>query len=1164
MRNLKLLGIGVAGVTSDDMQVLKYMKELREIQLGGQLDEQTLEILTGLPELESVRLGETSLTEKGLQSLGKLTKLRVLGLGYCTITGDGLKYLGSCSDLEVMTLVSATVEDLSGLQALSNLRFLDIINTLAPRNQVAAIQRALPECKIISDSVRGLAWTKTDPDQLACQWLISVGGHGTIVEFNGFLSHLPDGELGIFSEGMFCYLRTVDVADNAAVDDTSLKNLAGLIHLEKLNLKGTSITDACIPHFERLRALRWLKLTGTKLSAEGVSRIAAMLPECGIISEHGGSINGNPGDAPNFALAFDGKTADVELTQIEHNPDGSFTIEATVARAESSAEQINILSAEDSDGSIVMAILANGRPAVQMWERTNVPQSEALSVVQPGTLTHIAGVFDDEVLRVFVDGKLEGTASIGKLAQPSSIFYLGKEFEHGQKFDGTIDEIRISSTARYSEDFTPVERFEPDEHTLALYHCDEGTGGALRDSSGNGHDGWIRGATWVRRSDQANMNRADKDVTNDDLDRKVAEAVLKQGFEGLILVLKSNGEERRPVPGDALPDPSEPFFISRLSVKLAINDSSDLLSDIGRLSDLNALNLHNTGAPQASWQDLSPLSGLTQLEHFSLNHCAVTAEGVHALSGMRNLKFLGIEVAGLTSDDMQVLGDMKELRNIYLAGQLDEQTLEILTGLPELDNVSLTYTSLTDKGLQSLGKLIKLRGLDLRWCTISGDGLKYLGSCSDLEVMTLASATVEDLFGLQALSNLRFLDIVNTLAPPDQVAEIQRALPNCKIISDSVRGLAWTKTDPDQLACQWLISVGGHGTMVEWSGFGAHLPDFELGIFYEGMPCYLRSVDVTDNAAVDDTSLKNLAGLIHLEKLNLKGTSITDACIPHFERLRALRWLKLTGTKLSAEGVSRIAAMLPECGIISDQDGSIDGNPGDAPNFALAFDGKTADVELTQIEHNPDGSFTIEATVARAESSAGQINILSAEDSDGSIVMAILANGRPSVQMWERTGMSQSEALSVVQPGAHTHIAGVFDDEVLRVFVDGKLEGTASIGKLSQPSSIFHLGKNFEHGQNFTIDEIRISSTARYSEDFTPVERFEPDEHTLALYHCDEGTGGALRDSSGNGHDGWIRGATWVKSSDHTPEREVVLKPEGSLSEAENLDQDDSIEIVIE
>src|SRR5437868_14560991 len=40
-------------------------------------------------------------------------------------------------------------------------------------------------------------------------------------------------------------------------------------------------------------------------------------------------------------------------------------------------------------------------------------------------------------------------------------------------------------------------RFEPDADTLALYHCDEGEGDVLKDSSGNGHHGKIVGAKWV-------------------------------------------------------------------------------------------------------------------------------------------------------------------------------------------------------------------------------------------------------------------------------------------------------------------------------------------------------------------------------------------------------------------------------------------------------------------------------------------------------------------------------------------------------------------------------------------------------------------------------------------------------------------------------------------
>ena len=54
--------------------------------------------------------------------------------------------------------------------------------------------------------------------------------------------------------------------------------------------------------------------------------------------------------------------------------------------------------------------------------------------------------------------------------------------------------------------------------------------------------------------------------------------------------------------------------------------------------------------------------------------------------------------------------------------------------------------------------------------------------------------------------------------------------------------------------------------------------------------------------------------------------------------------------------------------------------------------------------------------------------------------------------------------------------------------------------------------------------------SARYDKDFTPAQRFEPDADTLALYHCDEGIGDILKDSSGNGHHGKIVGAKWVKA----------------------------------
>lgn len=56
-------------------------------------------------------------------------------------------------------------------------------------------------------------------------------------------------------------------------------------------------------------------------------------------------------------------------------------------------------------------------------------------------------------------------------------------------FDGYIDEIRISDIARYSEDYKPpTAPFKPDEHTLALWHFDEGPGATqYKDASGKGN-----------------------------------------------------------------------------------------------------------------------------------------------------------------------------------------------------------------------------------------------------------------------------------------------------------------------------------------------------------------------------------------------------------------------------------------------------------------------------------------------------------------------------------------------------------------------------------------------------------------------------------------------------------------------------------------------------
>ena len=119
---------------------------------------------------------------------------------------------------------------------------------------------------------------------------------------------------------------------------------------------------------------------------------------------------------------------------------------------------------------------------------------------------HLAGVYDGKEIRLYVDGALQQSlpgVSSGISGMPILIgahpcrpgtptFPFCNLIKH--YFDGTIDEVRISKTARYTTDFTSQPRHEPDADTLALYHFDEGAGDELIDSSPNKHHGKIVGA----------------------------------------------------------------------------------------------------------------------------------------------------------------------------------------------------------------------------------------------------------------------------------------------------------------------------------------------------------------------------------------------------------------------------------------------------------------------------------------------------------------------------------------------------------------------------------------------------------------------------------------------------------------------------------------------
>jgi len=102
----------------------------------------------------------------------------------------------------------------------------------------------------------------------------------------------------------------------------------------------------------------------------------------------------------------------------------------------------------------------------------------------------------DGRLRIFVDGRPsgDGRGAPGDIsyrsgratpygADPTLVFGAEKHDAGSEypSFNGWLDEVRISSTVRYTVPFMPARvPFSPDGQTVALYHFDEGPAGPCR------------------------------------------------------------------------------------------------------------------------------------------------------------------------------------------------------------------------------------------------------------------------------------------------------------------------------------------------------------------------------------------------------------------------------------------------------------------------------------------------------------------------------------------------------------------------------------------------------------------------------------------------------------------------------------------------------------
>jgi len=150
-------------------------------------------------------------------------------------------------------------------------------------------------------------------------------------------------------------------------------------------------------------------------------------------------------------------------------------------RNSSGASGTDFVSYLWSDGKIKIWV-SNGSSYI-------VTELTTASTYNDGSWHHVAFVRNGSDFDIYVDGTSDASTTIsGSVPTSSKNFNIGTDNGTNAEFNGHIDEVRISDTARYTTGFTPsTTAFTNDANTLLLLHMD-GTDADtdFRDDNGKG------------------------------------------------------------------------------------------------------------------------------------------------------------------------------------------------------------------------------------------------------------------------------------------------------------------------------------------------------------------------------------------------------------------------------------------------------------------------------------------------------------------------------------------------------------------------------------------------------------------------------------------------------------------------------------------------------
>jgi internalin A len=334
------------------------------------------------------------------------------------------------------------------------------------------------------------------------------------------------------------------------------------------------------------------------------------------------------------------------------------------------------------------------------------------------------------------------------------------------------------------------------------------------------------------------------------------------------------------------------------------------------LATLSAATISNSGVAQWVRDHGGEIDTDTagRITGVKLNFAWVCDADVEHFAGLPNLRILDLSFSLLTDSGIERLKPLEGVTdlNLYSVERITDVAIAYIRGWKNLERLNLRGTDVTDTSLQYIAAFPALKSLDVSHTQVTNNGMEYLPSLRTLEEFRVGGnkVTGTGLRWLKVLPKLRVLDLNGAQKRNSGLWTV-------------------TLTDLD------MEMLGGFERLEELNLGGAKITDAGLGGLVR--LAKLRSLDLS-RTQVSGKGIRELAALGNLERLtlwqagnirddvaaslaairnlkvlDLSATKITDATLSALASAHGLRRIYLSGTAATAEGVEAFERTHPEC-----------------------------------------------------------------------------------------------------------------------------------------------------------------------------------------------------------------------------------------------------------